>query len=82
MKCPNCGAEIPEGYMLCEKCGTEIQIVPDFDTEVENSITETLTNLAEELSAQGLVLPDIPEEGKAEPGEAGEEKQKTKPKKP
>ena len=49
MKCPNCGAEIPEGCLLCEKCGAEIRIVPDFDTEVENSIAETLSNVAVNL---------------------------------
>ena len=31
MRCPKCGSEIPEGYLYCEKCGEEIQIVPDYD---------------------------------------------------
>ncbi|MDE5866278.1 MAG: zinc ribbon domain-containing protein, partial [Lachnospiraceae bacterium] len=46
MKCPNCGKEIEEGHLICEACGNEIQIVPDFDPEIENSITETLSTLA------------------------------------
>lgn len=46
MKCPNCGKEIEEGHLICEECGNEIQIVPDFDPEIENSITETLSTLA------------------------------------
>lgn len=46
MKCPNCGNELKEGYLICEKCGEEIQIVPDFEPEIENSITETLSTLA------------------------------------
>ena len=29
MKCKNCGAAIPEGYLYCEKCGQEVQIVRD-----------------------------------------------------
>ena len=45
MKCPHCGNEIPDDYLLCDKCGEEIQIVPDFEPEIENSITETLTTL-------------------------------------
>ncbi len=45
MKCPHCGHEMPDGYLLCEKCGEEIQIVPDFEPEIENSITETLSTL-------------------------------------
>ncbi len=46
MKCPNCGKEIEEGHLICEECGNEIQIVPDFEPEIENSITETLSTLA------------------------------------
>ncbi len=43
MKCPHCGNELKEGYLICEKCGEEIRIVPDFEPEIENSITETLS---------------------------------------
>ncbi|MBQ6807360.1 MAG: chitobiase/beta-hexosaminidase C-terminal domain-containing protein [Lachnospiraceae bacterium] len=46
MKCPNCGKEIEEGHLICEVCGSEIQMVPDFEPEIENSITETLSTLA------------------------------------
>ena len=46
MKCPNCGNELKEGHLICEICGEEIQIVPDFEPEIENSITETLSTLA------------------------------------
>ncbi len=49
MKCPNCGQEIQEEHLYCEKCGMEIQIVPDFEPEIENSITETLITVAEEI---------------------------------
>ena len=45
MKCPNCGKEIPEGYLYCETCGMEIRIVPDFEPEIENSIIETLSRI-------------------------------------
>lgn len=46
MKCPNCGKEMEEGHLICEACGNEIRIVPDFEPEIENSITETLSTLA------------------------------------
>lgn len=46
MKCPHCGNELIEGHLICERCGEEIQIVPDFEPEIENSITETLSTLA------------------------------------
>lgn len=48
MKCPHCGSEMVEGHLICETCGEEIRIVPDFEPEIENSITETLSTLAAE----------------------------------
>ena len=50
MKCPNCGAQMKEGRLYCEKCGTEVQIVPDFEPELENSIHTTLSNVATEIT--------------------------------
>ncbi len=58
MKCPNCGAEIPEGHLLCDVCGQEIRIVPDFEPEVENSITETLSVVAENLTEEPAEQPE------------------------
>lgn len=49
MKCPECGFELAEGQLYCEKCGKEIQIVPDFEPEIENSIIETLSTVAEAI---------------------------------
>lgn len=31
MKCTNCGAEIPEGTLICPDCRTEVQMVPDYN---------------------------------------------------
>ncbi|MBQ9304053.1 zinc-ribbon domain-containing protein, partial [Butyrivibrio sp.] len=49
MICPKCGAEIPDDYMYCGKCGHEIHIVPEFEPEVENKINETLFGIANEF---------------------------------
>ena len=49
MKCPKCGQEIQADHLYCEKCGMEIRIVPDFEPEIENSITETLSTVAGEI---------------------------------
>lgn len=49
MKCPKCGHKIQAEHLYCEKCGMEIRIVPDFEPEIENSITETLSTVAEEI---------------------------------
>lgn len=61
MKCPNCGYEMQEDHLYCEKCGMEIRIVPDFEPEIENSIIETLSTVAEEIEGKETV-PEIPEE--------------------
>lgn len=54
MKCPDCGAELVYGHLYCDKCGREIQMVPDFEPEIENSITETLSTVAEEIEGDSL----------------------------
>lgn len=42
-----------EGQMYCEHCGKEIQIVPEFEPEVEYSIRAVMSNVATELSDSG-----------------------------
>lgn len=53
MRCAYCGAEIPEGTLYCEKCGTEVRIVPDYNpledvltAEVRGAINDTTRPLA------------------------------------
>ncbi len=31
MRCKNCGADIPEGMLICPDCRTEVQMVPDYN---------------------------------------------------
>lgn len=64
MKCPHCGNELKEGHLICEKCGEEIRIVPDFEPEIENSITETLSTLAS--MQEGKDTEEMPDMDKAE----------------
>ncbi|MDD2972425.1 MAG: chitobiase/beta-hexosaminidase C-terminal domain-containing protein [Lachnospiraceae bacterium] len=49
MKCSNCENEIKEGQLYCDKCGYEVQIVPNFEPEVEHEIHATLTGVAENV---------------------------------
>lgn len=49
MICPKCGNEMGEGKMYCEVCGEEIQYVPDFEPEIENSITDVLNDVADQI---------------------------------
>lgn len=51
MKCPNCGNELKDGRLYCDKCGHEIRIVPDFEPEVEANLDETLHTIAEDLDS-------------------------------
>ena len=48
MKCEKCGAEIEEGKLYCEKCGYGIQIVPDYNPELEERIAKTLEKIVHE----------------------------------
>lgn len=69
MKCPKCGEKLKKDFLYCEKCGEEIRIVPDFEPEIENSIIETLSAVAEEMSptAENETEADPEEEFDVEP---------------
>lgn len=58
MKCPKCRATIEDGKLYCERCGQEIQIVPEFEPEIENSIHATLSKVADEIT-----VPRVKQEG-------------------
>ncbi|MCR5501519.1 MAG: chitobiase/beta-hexosaminidase C-terminal domain-containing protein [Lachnospiraceae bacterium] len=53
MTCPGCGRTLPDGIYLCEYCGAEIKIVPDFVPELETSITESLSGIVMDLDPDG-----------------------------
>lgn len=60
MKCSRCGRDMGEDHLYCEYCGEEVQIVPDMDIEIENSMQENLSNLVENISKeQGEPKKDI-----------------------
>lgn len=48
MQCEKCGAEIAEGKLYCEKCGHGVQIVPDYNPELEERIAITLEKIVRE----------------------------------
>ncbi len=62
MKCPNCGKELLDGHMYCEACGGEINLVPEFEAEVEESMAVSIQGIldkAELAEEQKLDIPDF-----------------------
>ena len=49
MKCLNCGTELEEDKLYCPKCGYEIQLVPDFEPEIEEKVTGALEGITSHL---------------------------------
>lgn len=49
MKCQKCGTSLSQDYLYCSKCGTEYQIVPDFDPEIENSIANAMSDVGDTI---------------------------------
>ncbi len=49
MVCSKCGNELKEGMIFCPICGTELNIVPEFDPEIETSIEESLQGVVTEI---------------------------------
>ncbi len=49
MKCLNCGNEIDEGKLYCSHCGYEIQLVPDFEPEIEEKVSDVLEGITSNL---------------------------------
>ena len=44
MICQNCGNEIEEGKLICEKCGADVQLIPSFEPEIEREIRDAMSN--------------------------------------
>lgn len=54
MQCPNCRTELKDGYLYCENCGYEIQMVPDFEPDVDGSILNSLRDIQKEVNTTSL----------------------------
>lgn len=51
MICPNCNAEIADDLLYCPKCGEEVQFVPYYEPEIEQSINDTLSDIQVDAEA-------------------------------
>ena len=50
MNCPKCGKELVDGHLYCEACGQEINLVPEFEAEVEDSMAESIRGIIDETA--------------------------------
>lgn len=55
MKCPVCGSQIEDEMMYCAKCGYEIQMVPDFEPVIENSIKKHMDDVVAGISGDDAI---------------------------
>lgn len=49
MRCPNCGTELADGSLYCEKCGEDIHIVPDYDTKIDLKMDSALEKIGNQI---------------------------------
>lgn len=49
--CPNCHAEIEDDLLYCPKCGEEVSYVPYYEPEIEQSISDTLSDIQMDAEA-------------------------------
>ncbi|MBQ8816806.1 MAG: chitobiase/beta-hexosaminidase C-terminal domain-containing protein [Lachnospiraceae bacterium] len=68
MKCPNCGKELLDGHMYCEVCGGEINLVPEFEAEVEESMAVSIQGILDTVES------DMDESEKPQDEETQEER--------
>ena len=76
MKCPNCGSEMAEGSLYCEKCGEDIHIVPDFEPELEQNIEQTIHTILAELDEEksGVELDEVKANANSHKNNVGKKK--------
>lgn len=49
MKCPKCGKEIADDALFCEFCFADIRIVPEYEAELQQKLTETMYEIQSAL---------------------------------
>ncbi len=52
MRCNNCGHELTDGEIYCEKCGRAIQIVPDFNVLEDDILPDLLSESNSHIDAE------------------------------
>lgn len=73
MKCANCGAELKVGCVYCSVCGTEAQIVSDYNLLEDDFLRGLLKEKKEKIHKKHL------SEKKKKPGWSSSQRGKKKP---
>ncbi|MEF9941385.1 MAG: chitobiase/beta-hexosaminidase C-terminal domain-containing protein [Lachnospiraceae bacterium] len=58
MKCKKCGASIAEGSLYCDSCGSEVQIVPDYNPLDDVLAAQVKGAISEELDLESSIQAD------------------------
>ncbi len=74
MICPKCGKELPDGRLYCEHCGGEVNLVPEFETEIEDSMAESMLAIMEEMDPEDDFGLEEPRPGRNRKGPSGHRK--------
>lgn len=78
MKCPHCGSEMHQEQVFCEKCGKERLLVPVFEPEIEDSVAESMSTIAKDLSPEETVRDKQTEQSNIEALEENKKRQEEK----
>lgn len=89
MICPDCKQEIPEGKLYCPGCGKAIQIVPDFEPNIEDRLELSKRDIqvamkqdagepdAAAVEGETKEIPEVSQETKEIPDPVSEMQQKS-----
>ena len=53
MRCTHCGADIPEGMLICPDCRNEVQMVPDYNPLEDVLVREVRGSTISKRSGSG-----------------------------
>lgn len=59
MDCPHCGAFMKDEQVFCESCGKERILVPEFDAQMDATLQQTISGIADDLANTQNIKPAL-----------------------